>query len=436
MVSYARHAIQVWYNRGLSRATRVSLAYAALILAVKWIVIRLVAIDLPFYDQWDGEVDALFPKYLNHALELSSFITPANEHRIVYTRLLNLAVFILGGGRFNALWTIGLQAVVHAAIGFFVLRRLNGVRVSHPLSCVAALLFMWPVSGENYFWSYQSQVYFQICFTLYAIRVLSKPDHDPFHVLVVTGAASVNMATTLIIPVLACVACLHYYRRSGDRRYLSRVPAFLAAAFVLYRLIPFNPAHEAMKASSVPEFLEGLWRYVAWPGGLGLLVLPPFVVLSRRLFVEKGASEREVFSYLTLVWVFGLMALGSYGRKGGIPERHLDYLVMGFAAALWAWHGLREASPALRRWSRAAAFAAAAYPAGVVAATFADVAAWADRFREGRAVVVRALEMEAARPGSARAFVLSQQPYLYPSNERLYALIAKPETARMFRSIR
>src|SRR3954469_5275124 len=66
---------------------------------------------VPYWDQWDAEADLLYKSYLNSDLTVPRFFSSHNEHRVVMTRALALAMFELNGG-----WDPILQMIVNAAL--------------------------------------------------------------------------------------------------------------------------------------------------------------------------------------------------------------------------------------------------------------------------------------------------------------------------------
>src|SRR4051812_26038539 len=57
-----------------------------------WLVAR-AGTDIPFHDQWDVEGRWLYPAWLDGTLRFAQLFQPHNEHRIVWTYLLDLGLF-------------------------------------------------------------------------------------------------------------------------------------------------------------------------------------------------------------------------------------------------------------------------------------------------------------------------------------------------------
>ena len=62
------------------------------VLGSKLLFIQLFGSNLPFWDQWDAEGAGLFKPYLEGTLGPEHLFASHNEHRILFTRLLELAM--------------------------------------------------------------------------------------------------------------------------------------------------------------------------------------------------------------------------------------------------------------------------------------------------------------------------------------------------------
>ena len=71
-----------------------------IILGAKIWLIAAYGNATPFWDEWDAEATGLYPRYVAGTLRLSDLLAQHNEHRILLTRLLDLALFA-GSGRWD-----------------------------------------------------------------------------------------------------------------------------------------------------------------------------------------------------------------------------------------------------------------------------------------------------------------------------------------------
>ena len=86
-----------------------------------WLV-AAAGTDIPFYDQWGIEGSWLFPSWVDGSLRAVDLVQPLNEHRMVWTHLLNLGLFMANGqwdplvelGAINGAFMLGRRAVLEA----------------------------------------------------------------------------------------------------------------------------------------------------------------------------------------------------------------------------------------------------------------------------------------------------------------------------------
>ena len=89
-------------------------AVFALVLAVQLFLVARVGTDIPFQDQWDVEGRALYPAWRDGTWHAADLFRPHNEHRILWTRLLDLALFA-ANGQWDPLVQLAASAVLRAA---------------------------------------------------------------------------------------------------------------------------------------------------------------------------------------------------------------------------------------------------------------------------------------------------------------------------------
>ena len=123
----------------------------ALIVGAKWSVFERFGSPMPDWDQWDAEaVELLIPWYESDHF-LSHLFHPHNEHRVVITKLQNLAL-CLANGQWDSRLEASTNALLHAAIGtalwLFVRRRLAAAWHA-PLFVVLLALFALPFAWQN-----------------------------------------------------------------------------------------------------------------------------------------------------------------------------------------------------------------------------------------------------------------------------------------------
>src|SRR5687768_10723363 len=76
---------------------RTSASVFVLVLLLQLGLVALAGTDIPFHDQWDVEGRWLYPGWRDGTLTAADFLRPHNEHRILWTHLLNLGIFVVNG---------------------------------------------------------------------------------------------------------------------------------------------------------------------------------------------------------------------------------------------------------------------------------------------------------------------------------------------------
>lgn len=312
----------------------------AAVLGARWGLIARFGVDVPFMDQWDGELERLYFKALDHTLTLGDFFLPANEHRILFTRLLNLAVFWVEGARMKNVAVMYCQAVVSVVPVFTFAYALNR-SVIRPLStALLGVVFVFPMGWENLFWAYQSQVYFAIAFASLGLLFIARPKLPVWPIALCTALGAVNTAAAMFTAATAAVAAIFRWWETRERLFLGKAALFALFSFAASRLIWHNPGHVIYQAKSAGQFLEVFWQYLSWPSdpwpAIGLLTWIALGACTVAVFLRKSDPERyeQRFGMFALIWVAMVAVAGSYARAAGIGSRYFDYLILLYAAAI------------------------------------------------------------------------------------------------------
>src|SRR5580698_6639125 len=84
-------------------------------LGAKLWTIQIWGTNIPYWDQWD-EARLLFKPWLEGTLTWRDFFIPHNEHRILFTRLLDLAELKLNG-QWDPFFQMIVSALLHIGYG-------------------------------------------------------------------------------------------------------------------------------------------------------------------------------------------------------------------------------------------------------------------------------------------------------------------------------
>jgi hypothetical protein len=328
-------------------------------IAQLWLVAR-AGTDVPFQDQWDSEGRGLYPAFVSGSLGPGDLLAPHNEHRILWTRVLDLVLFS-ANGQWDPLVQLVAGAVLHALVAAGLTLMLTRGLGSGPAWLLAALvaLFSLPLAAwHNALWGFQSQVYFVLLLSLAALAVLAPPELSLRRMAagcLLALAAMFAMGAGLLVPfVLLGAIAWRGLRGRLDGRTVALVTVLMVAAWLLRAEVP---EHAALRARSLAEFLSTFLRLLAWPYSdqpwVGLLLnLPLGLLAGLRLAGRRPAPEGESFGWLAAGWGVATLAVTAWSRGGsaefftGIPSRYVD--IIALLPLLNAWGLLvlvRESGP-------------------------------------------------------------------------------------------
>ena len=328
--------------------------------AVVWFVVYLVkcwqlssyAVDMPWSDQWDGEISLIYFKAMDGTLGWRDFWAQANEHHIVLTKALALLFFELHDHGFRQMHVLAAQTMVFALIPSILVYALNREQIQPLASGLLVALFLPVFAFENFYWSYQSQVYFALLFGVVGTYLMSHERPSVRCLTLVTLVAGLSNGSSFFIPLLAALAVGFWGPR--DRRTALKVLYFLALAMLSFKVFTApTPGHDVYKATSLIQLWESAGRYSAWPGHWGWLFWPLLAGLggfilykSLRHGAQHAASppDRQArFGLMLALWFGMFLASSIYARAGfpSVPSRYYDYYLIGFAGLVFLFSRLQ-----------------------------------------------------------------------------------------------
>lgn len=398
--------------------------------------------DLPTWDQWDAEGEYLFLPYEQGRLRLADLFQPHNEHRIVPTKLVALALLIANGqwdGRLECVTNAALVALTAAGILAFGLQLLD--RRWHPAWLVAVLAcFAAPLSWQNVVGGFHTVQTFIVSFSLLGVALLVDS-----RALTVRWWAGLAFALVAVVTLgsgllaagaaAASLVVLTPWRELPRRHALTFVACGAVAGLGLATRVTVAH-HDALMAASVQDFLLCFWRSLQWPV-VGVSLYPllgwlPWTVLTWQAWRAGDRAPRgDRVLVAAGVWVLAQYAASAYARGAGgswPADRYYDTIGVGLLVNLLALLVLcsRPArSLTMRRARIALALPGLALLAHGWAVHIDEVV-----FTTGPQISVR----HSDREGNTRAFVRTGDPahliedrIPYPSASTLLARMSHPE---------
>lgn len=342
-----------------------------LVLAAQLFLVARVGTDIPFQDQWDVEGRLTYPAWRDGTWHMTDLWRPHNEHRILWTRLQNLALFSANGQwdplvqlAVNALW----RAAGAALLAWLLARGLNPAQ-GLLLGAGVVVAYLPHLAWVNALWGFQSSVYFAILFSLLALALLGDPARSPWRLaagLAAGVAALLALGAGAFVPVaLLGLAGLHALeRRKIDAAAWRLAWPGLALLVLALMLRTTVPAMAGLHAATAGQFFNALGRALAWPhtampaAALGLN-LPLLLAVGARLAGRRRAAAGEDFVLLIGGWAAVAAGAMAWSRGGGqefdagVTIRYVDFLLLLPLANAWCLVALvRKAEAARRRFAR------------------------------------------------------------------------------------
>lgn len=344
------------------------------VLAAQLLLVAGAGTDIPFQDQWDVEGRRLFPAWQSGEFRPAALFEPHNEHRIFWTRILDLGLFALNR-QWDPLVELAAGAVLRAAVAALLAWVLTSAagRTGRILGAAGvAVAFLPHLAWQNALWGFQSQVYFSAGFAVGAFAVLGQREPTTAqrcagHAL--AAASMFAMGAGFLVPVaLLGLAALHAVEGRSWREVV-RTEAIPALVLLLLAgsLRTEATEHDVLRSATAGQFFSTAGRALAWPHSampLAALVLnlPLAAAVIGRLARRRTAAAGEDRILLIGGWVVALAGAMAWTRGGGgefaagVPSRYVDFLVLAPLANAWCLAVLlREANERKRAVRRAAA---------------------------------------------------------------------------------
>jgi hypothetical protein len=308
-------------------------------LGAKLFLIHGFGTSMPFFDQWDGQAGQIYLPWLAGHVPLEHWFHPHNEHRIFFTRIYDLALFVLNG-QWDSRWQMVCNAAVHcgalAGLGWFMARLLG--RNMWPLLWLPLVLALGlPFGWENTLAGFQSQFYFLLIFSLLTLWLLGfgTPYSWQWWSGVLCAAASLfttgsGMFAAAAVTGMIALDCLR--ERRFVRRHLPTLVVCVLTGVAGILLRHEVPATAFMKAHSFGEFYLALRRNLAWPrfrrlnralwNVLPLVYLAGVYLWSRR---KELPAARLILGIGGWVFLQALATAYARGMDGRAPfSRYMD----------------------------------------------------------------------------------------------------------------
>jgi len=333
------------------------LSFVLIVIGVKLVIVAFFGSSVPFWDQWDAEVDSLYRPFLEGSLRITDLFASHNEHRIFTSKVLSLGLFILNKGVFDPMFEMYVNAILHVGalvmLLFLMQKGLPG-NMKPLLFTFATILFAVPFGSDNTLAGFQSSFYFLMLFSFLLLWSVHRFESAPLKWItgiVLAAFLSFFSVASGSLSIAAAAGLLFVRWLVGvDRKSPSVILFFtlLVAFFLAVKSTPVIALHASLRAQDPLEFTIAV---VAATGG-GIMYLPLVVFMFRQLIKPPSAEAHSWFIFSLGLWMFGQILAIAYGRGDGIlSSRYLDLFAVGI---LLNWYCLmilihEEVRPVLAR---------------------------------------------------------------------------------------
>lgn len=328
------------------------------ILGAKIWLINHFGSSVPFWDQWDAEAAGVFLPWLDSTLTLENLFAQHNEHRILFTRLLALGLWLLNDRQWDPLLEMVSNTIIYLFnIGLFILivKHLMGkAAIDNPAFLgIILLLGIVPYAWENTLAGFHSCWYLMVSFSLVALWGLLSQNNFGYlwWIGLISGMfAFLNLVSGFLVFLAIIFVKLYLFIIDGGNR-RSHLPSLLGSALLLGICITlFTPMvhHSSLATHQFKEFGLALGKGLAWPWvdypWLSLFIYSPFLIfLIKILWKRQKLTHGKLFTLGLGCWVILQAISFAYGRgaNGNGPAlRYMDVLAFSTLANFLALHSI------------------------------------------------------------------------------------------------
>ncbi|HXR05040.1 MAG TPA: hypothetical protein VN836_10080 [Verrucomicrobiae bacterium] len=314
-------------------------------------VVQLYGSPLPMWDQW-FEAEWFYRPWVEGHLTWQYFFAPFNEHRILFTRLLDLGVIRLNG-RWEPMLQMTVNAIIHAAFVCGLagcLWDFTGRKKGWLVCFLLAPFFALPYAAENALWPMNSQQYFMsLCWLATLVGLGFGQTGSPRWWLGLASAVMglFTMASGLLAPVsVGGLMILRALRlRRVEKGNLITLLCCLAVIGLGLALRVTSDFDRSLRAHTLMEFTAALTHNLIWPffraPAMVFLIPLPLAFLVALYFRPNFPEPRAAEFLLAMGLWSGLQSAAlAYGRANYgdiIPaSRYMDVLNIFVIASLFA----------------------------------------------------------------------------------------------------
>lgn len=315
------------------------------------LTVHTYGVEVPFWDQWTAEGDLLLRPWANGQLTWTALIAAWNEHRILFTRLLSIAMYESAGGHWPILATEYVNAALYSAAPALLVGLIfrsgapRTTKVWMALFIIAISVL--PHGWENTIAAFQSQFYFMSLFMIAGLYVAAFKPESALHSICLASiaiASNFTMAPGMVVcPAMITVLLLRAWTGDYPWRVALRDVAILSVVFAAsYLTTPKLAASVVLHAQSAGELFRAIALTASWPTEslrFGALVMwAPAIAACWMIFRRRYTDRIDLMMLGMAAWAAVQILGTSYSRghgMGAVTPRYTDVLAFGLVANLW-----------------------------------------------------------------------------------------------------
>ncbi len=314
------------------------------ILSIRMWLLTRYSSSMPSWDAWGAEATPLYGDWINDTFTWSNLWTWHNEHRIFFTRVLDLILFLAN----ETQWDVRVQTLASSTLYslmagvsiWWVLRHVEAPR-SLGLCGVILLSAIVPNGWANTYQGFQSCFYFVILFALFSIRNASFAPaslRGGIQTALFALAAVFSLAAGVLVAVVAAAIVVgrSWVERVGFHRAIAF--AFAPAIVAVWALIDARKGE--IHPASVAEFFHSLAIMMSWPysSALGLLFWVPALVFAIHVLRTRTATAPDLVFAGLAMWALAIDLAAAWTRAYNfvdVQSRYTDLLVPALVAQIY-----------------------------------------------------------------------------------------------------
>jgi len=309
-------------------------AFLIVLGAMLWTV-QFYGVSVPFYDEWEAEAGWLYKLYEQERLGVSEMFAPHNGHRIVFTRMAALSLYVVNGG-----WDPQLQLIVsaflHALICVLLIKfgtlKLKDKNLALSISATV-LLFAIPFSWLSILVAFQTQFYFMILFSILSLNYFSSAEYKLGYLFTILAIFSMTSGA-FILPAFIAATLIEVIRNKSITKEQIVHTLISATIFTIFILtLPEETSDQDYYAQHLLGFIVTILAAISWPfrvsWGIGIIIYAPLLV-----FIIRAIFIARVPVFLLSLGMFislQILAMGYFRGGEGVPpaNRYWEIMIVG-----------------------------------------------------------------------------------------------------------